>query len=129
MSNVQTEAYTDSKTGKFKPGNPGRPRGATEKTKMWARLGEYITQEGAERYMNILQGMDDQEFIKRFEMILEYFKPKQSRIEAKVESTHTNITIQAPTPKRAIGEGHQMIQLPVQEAEVIPVESSSETDS
>lgn len=138
MNNVQQEEYTDTKTGKFKPGNPGggRPKGATEKTKMWSRLGEYITQEGAERYMNILQGMGDDEFIKRFEMILEYFQPKQSRVEAKVESTHTNITISAPTPKRALGEGQQMISIPesiqadvVTEAEVIPVESSRETHS
>jgi hypothetical protein len=134
MQNVSSEDYIDSKTGKFKPGNPGggRPKGVpSERTKRWEELGEYLVTRGAERTMNMLDSLSDEEFIKHYKDLLEYFKPKQSRIEAKVESTHTTITIEAPTPKRSLGEGHQIISIPekIEEAEVIPGESCSKSDT
>lgn len=69
------------KDGKFKKGHKGlKPKGAiSKKTKLWEELGEYIVGEGAEMYMQYLKQQDPENFMKRYEMILEYFKPKQSR--------------------------------------------------
>jgi hypothetical protein len=63
-------------------GNPnGRPQGAlSEKTKMWNELGEWFTQQGAAKCMRIMNDMEDEEYIKHYTALLEYFKPKQARI-------------------------------------------------
>jgi hypothetical protein len=63
-------------------GNPnGRPQGAlSEKTKMWNELGEWFVQEGAAKCMRIMNDMEDEEYIKHYTALLEYFKPKQARI-------------------------------------------------
>lgn len=126
MENVDKQDYLNN-SGKFKKGNPGRPKGIKDKrTRTWDDLGEYLVNEGAQRVMEVMSNLDDEEFIRHFKDLMEYFKPKQSRIEAKVESTHRNFTFTPPVPKRAIGEGYNMIRLPnqVEEAEVIPEEKS-----
>ena len=63
-------------------GNPsGRPQGAvSDKVKMWNELGEWFVQEGAAKCMRIMNDMDDEEYIKHYTALLEYFKPKQARI-------------------------------------------------
>lgn len=66
---------------KGQSGNPkGRPEGATsEKVKLWEALGSYVVNEGSTRAMQVLQGMDDEEFLHYYITMLEYFKPKQAR--------------------------------------------------
>jgi hypothetical protein len=66
---------------KGQSGNPaGRPLGAVgEKAEMWNRLGEYVVTQGAERAMQVLGAMEDEEFLKNYMTMLEYFKPKQGR--------------------------------------------------
>ena len=65
----------------FEKGNPGKPKGAvSEKTKMWEELGQYIVTEGAERAMQVLAKMDDDQFLEQYMKMLEYFKPKQARV-------------------------------------------------
>lgn len=63
-------------------GNPsGRPQGAvSDKVKMWNDLGDWFVQEGAAKCMRIMNDMDDEEYIKHYTALLEYFKPKQARI-------------------------------------------------
>lgn len=63
-------------------GNPsGRPQGAvSEKVRMWNELGEWFVQEGAAKCMRIMNDMEDEEYIKHYTALLEYFKPKQARI-------------------------------------------------
>ncbi len=63
-------------------GNPnGRPIGAvSDKVKMWNELGEWFTQQGAAKCMRIMNEMEDEEYIKHYTALLEYFKPKQARI-------------------------------------------------
>lgn len=63
-------------------GNPnGRPIGAvSDKVKMWNELGEWFTQEGAAKCMRIMNEMQDEEYIKHYTALLEYFKPKQARV-------------------------------------------------
>jgi len=73
--------------GKGNTNNPaGKPAGTKNtKTKQWEALGAKIVGEGAERFMSILDGLDDDAFTKNYLMILEYFKPKQQRTELKAE--------------------------------------------
>ena len=67
---------------KGKSGNPnGRPVGAiSDKVKMWNELGEWFVQEGAAKCMRIMNDMEDEEYIKHYTALLEYFKPKQARV-------------------------------------------------
>lgn len=64
-------------------GNPsGRPKGAKDKkTLAWDELGDYIIKGGAQKYLTIIKGLPNKEFLSRFEAIMEYFKPKQQRTE------------------------------------------------
>ena len=63
-------------------GNPsGRPQGAvSDKVRMWNELGDWFVQEGAAKCMRIMNDMEDEEYIKHYTALLEYFKPKQARI-------------------------------------------------
>lgn len=63
-------------------GNPsGRPQGAiSDKVKMWNELGEWFVSQGAAKCMRIMNEMEDEEYIKHYTALLEYFKPKQARI-------------------------------------------------
>ena len=71
--------YT-GKDGNFAKGNPGKPKGAiSKKTQQWHMIGEYLVNEGAQRFIEILQGQKDDKFIQYYTTILEYFKPKQVR--------------------------------------------------
>lgn len=67
----------------FEKGHKGyKPKGAvSQKTKDWEKLGDYITNAGAQRFAKVMTRAEDEEFMKYFSMILEYFKPKQSRQE------------------------------------------------
>jgi hypothetical protein len=67
---------------KGESGNPaGRPVGAvSEKLKMWEALGNYVVSQGAERAMHVLSTMDDEEYLKHYLTMLEFFKPKQARV-------------------------------------------------
>lgn len=74
----------------FKKGNTwAKRKGKHKKTKMWEAMGNYIVNEGADRYMEILDNLDDKEYLTRFEAILEYFQPKLSRAEVKNEGEQT----------------------------------------
>ena len=71
---------------KFKKGESGNPDGRTEgsknkRTVEWEKLGEFLTDVGAQRAMKILDECDDEQFMRYYERLLEYFKPKQQRRE------------------------------------------------
>lgn len=87
----------------FQKGNPGKPKGAIHlKTKQWDALGLMHEESGAEtakkimdKYAELSFDMDGsindkyaEKFMEHYKAILEYFKPKQSRIEqtTKIES-------------------------------------------
>jgi hypothetical protein len=67
--------------GRLQKGHGGlKPKGAiSERTEMWNKLGEYVVTQGAERAMQVLGAMEDEEFLKNYMTMLEYFKPKQGR--------------------------------------------------
>jgi len=65
----------------FAKGNPGKPKGAISKRlQLWQALGEYVVNEGAERAMEVLATLDDEQFLEQYMKMLEYFKPKQARV-------------------------------------------------
>ena len=75
---------------KYKPGESGnlkgKPKGAVSaKTKAWDRLGEYIINDGAERYSEYLSKLTEESFAIEFRAVLEYFKPRQMRTEIKAD--------------------------------------------
>ena len=58
----------------------GRQKGAkNEKTLLWEEMGDYIASYGADKYLQYLMSLEGENFAKRFEAILEWFKPKLSR--------------------------------------------------
>lgn len=80
----------------FEEGNKGRPKGVkNRKTQAWDELGDFITKEGAKSAMRIInhygemvQKEDGTEeirnpdkFLLHYSNLLEYFKPKQARVE------------------------------------------------
>ena len=72
---------TRNEKGHLLKGHGGlKPKGAvSERTKMWNELGEWFVQEGASKCMRIMNDMEDEEYIKHYTALLEYFKPKQAR--------------------------------------------------
>ena len=82
--------------GTFGKGNKGKPKGATsQKTKQWDELGLMHEEGGAETAQKILKAYGEKaikengdinpEFADRYmdhyKNLLEYFKPKQARVE------------------------------------------------
>ncbi len=70
---------------KGKSGNKdGRPKGAKSKrTLEWEQLGEFLTDKGAKRAMEVLNNLDDADYLDQYGKLLNYFKPRmaQSKIE------------------------------------------------
>lgn len=71
--------------GTFDKGTMGKPKGAiSEKTAIWNEISEWFKGEGIEAYQDELMNLRNEspnEFLKRFEAMLEYFQPKLSRTE------------------------------------------------
>jgi len=69
--------------------------GKQKKTIAWESIGEYMINEGAERFIDIMTRCNDKEFTENYTRILEYFKPKLARSEhtgADGKELHTTIT-------------------------------------
>jgi len=81
------------KKGRFATGNPGRPKGSkNRKTKAWEELGKYMVEEGTERVREVLRNCNNDEFLKHFKDLLQYFKPQLQRQQQNI----TSESIQAP---------------------------------
>ena len=71
-------------------------KGPTKKTQQWEELAEYFTTAGAQRVMEHLNNLeDDDEFFQKYDRLLNYFKPKlaSSQIEAKAD---INVSVKEP---------------------------------
>ena len=68
-------------------------KGKHQKTKEWEALGEAITTRHADRFNKILKDLPDDKFADKFLQVLEYFKPKQARVE-NVHQGDVSINIQ-----------------------------------
>lgn len=80
--------------GKFKKGHKGyKPKGAiSEKTAIWEEIGDWFKEDGLGLYTEALSEMLESsnkisklEGMKRYEALLEYFKPKLSRTDSSIK--------------------------------------------
>ena len=71
-----------------------RPIGSkNQKTKEWEAFGHELITGGMPRLRQILDTCDDDTFIRVYIPLLEYFKPKLTRIEQENESSETLIRV------------------------------------
>jgi hypothetical protein len=64
----------------FKTG--GAKKGSVyAKAALWQEMGDWIASEGTDKYMEYLKSLEGEDYARRFEAILEYFKPKLARSE------------------------------------------------
>jgi len=74
------------RTGQFKKGQSGNPKGKqpgtkNKKTQHWEAIGNYILEEGSKKYVEYLKTLKGEKFAHEFRAVMEYFKPKQQRKE------------------------------------------------
>lgn len=101
--------------GQFTKGNPGRPKGAKgKKTETleavgldtWRSIQEFITTEGAEKWIEEIRQLDGKEYIQAYTTMLEYFKPKLARTEVQAEvKAETKDATYKPPPMNVIVQG------------------------
>lgn len=78
----------DPNTGKFVPGNPGRPKGAKNiRTRNWEEIGTTVVNDHAGQFADVLERLmssdkvnDQVKGAELYLKALEFFKPKQRRI-------------------------------------------------
>ena len=92
---------------KFQKGHKkigGRTLGTPDKkTELWNNLGNFFTQEGAERAMKIMMTSKDKEFMIYYKDLIELFKPKQSRVESNIEFTDTSLKVNRTITTKELG--------------------------
>lgn len=82
----------------------GKPKGTkSQKTLAWEQLGDFITDSGAERVKQILSKCTEKEFMVYYPMLLEYFKPKQQRIENNVTLEDNTLQVNRKVLTKNIG--------------------------
>lgn len=86
------------KKGDKKPEGSGMQKGqVTAKTQAWDNLGDFLTEEGAEKARQIIRDAPPDKFMLYYTMFIEYFRPKRSREDSKGNS-EAGITINVITP-------------------------------
>ncbi len=80
----------------------GKKSGKTLKTRQWEALGDFLTEKGAERAMEVLDSLADMDYLEQYGKLLNYFKPKQqsTSIDANVKTDqmieYKNVSKQFP---------------------------------
>lgn len=93
----------------FKKGESGNLKGKpvgikSEKTLAWEHLGDFITEAGAERVKQILVSCTPKEFMLYYPILLEYFKPKQQRVETNLNIQDNSLEIKRTVFTKNINE-------------------------
>jgi hypothetical protein len=70
-------------SGSFKKGHKGtKPKGSkSRRTLEWEEFGRELLKNGMPRALSVMQSCPDQMFMNCFTSLLEYFKPKLSRVD------------------------------------------------
>lgn len=78
------------KKGDKKPEGSGMQKGqVTAKTQAWDNLGDFLTEEGAEKAREIIRNAPPDKFMLYYTMFIEYFRPKRSREDSKGNSDNS----------------------------------------
>lgn len=86
------------KKGHKKSPNAGMKKGQViARTKAWDMLGDFLTEEGAEKAREIIRNAPPDKFMMYYTMFIEYFRPKRSREDSNGNS-EAGITINVITP-------------------------------
>ena len=81
------------KKGDKKPPNSGIRKGEKQlKTRQWEGIAEYMIEDGATRFGDIMKDLPDDKFIPTYLSILEYFKPKLARQEVTGKDGENQVT-------------------------------------
>lgn len=87
------------KKGHKKVEGSGMQKGqVTSKTQAWDSLGDFLTEEGAEKAREIIRNAPPEKFMLYYTMFIEYFRPKRSREDSSGNS-EAGITINVITPE------------------------------
>jgi len=70
----------------------GAKGGKHIKTKQWEQLGDFLTDAGAKRAMDILNDLPDDEYLDQFGKLLNYFKPRMQSTQLDANVTERVIT-------------------------------------
>lgn len=79
---------------KYKKGQSGNPAGKPKGTKNtktieWEDFGKLLLTSGTERVQRVMAESSDDDFMKYYIQLVEYFAPKQSRVENKNSNDST----------------------------------------
>lgn len=77
----------------------GRPVGSKgPKTKAWLKLGDFMLNKGSRRMLDIMRDMSDEDYVKTYFLLAQYFKPKMQATTVKSEG-EINVSIVSPDPE------------------------------
>jgi len=78
----------------------GQSKGKHKKTKEWEALAESIVTTHAERFNTVLKDLPDEDFVKIYKDILNYFKPKMQHVTQESEEKQVGpVEIKIINPK------------------------------
>ncbi len=79
--------------GDKRPKNAGIKKGDKQlKTRQWEGIAEYMINDGATRFGDVMKELPDEKFIGTYLSILEYFKPKLARQEVTGKDGENQVT-------------------------------------
>jgi hypothetical protein len=82
----------------------GKPKGTpTKKTIAWENLGDFLTETGALKAKEIMMSSAPKEFMLYYSTLLEYFKPKQQRVENNISTNDDKIEIKRTVIIKSVG--------------------------
>ena len=88
-------AKVKSKEEELQDSNEELSKKHTSEGSKWDNLAKYIDGDGAQRVMDELKSMGGRDFVRNYLKVLEHFRPKLTRVEAKpIDEVDTVINIQ-----------------------------------
>lgn len=80
---MKTKDHLFKKGNKIASKNKGKPK---KRTLEWEAFGKQLLSGGLDRANEIMKNSNDEKFMHYFLQLLEYFRPKQSRVENETQA-------------------------------------------